>query len=188
MNDSLMQPFCALDIETANQANTGICQIGIAYFHNGSVADTWSQLLNPGCEFARSNIRVHGITGEMTRDMPMLADVHGELKSWLDDQIVVSHTFFDKRVLSDSIARLDCPPLRTTWLDSCQIARFSWRRERKGESFSLKALADWLGISFRHHDALEDAIVAGKITVSACAHADISLDDWIARSANDLSR
>ena len=118
----------------------------------------------------------------MTWDKPTFADVHGELSSWLNDRIVVSHTLFDKRVVSDSIHRLDLPPLRTVWLDSCKIARISWGQERMGESFSLKALANWLGISFRHHDALEDAIVAGRITAAACAHAGKSLDHWIART------
>ncbi len=177
-----MQPFYALDIETANSANTGICQIGIAYFRNGCVMETWSHLLDPGCEFSPVNVAIHGISDAMILGMPSLADIHGELRAWLDNQIVVSHKFFDRDVLSGAMLRLDLPPLQTVWLDSCAIARFAWQKRRRGKSFSLAALAGWQRIEFQHHDALQDAIVAGKITVRACADADIALDEWIAHT------
>ena len=40
----------------------------------------------------------------------------------------------------------------------------------------------FLGISFRHHDAMEDARAAGEIVLHACRHTGLSIDDWVART------
>ncbi len=54
------------------------------------------------------------------------------------------------------------------WIDSCHLARRAWPDQRQRGGHGLKALAARLDIRFRHHDALEDAIVAGKIVLAAC--------------------
>src|SRR5208282_2215742 len=39
--------FVALDVETANADCSSICQIGIARFEDGCLAEEWSTLVNP---------------------------------------------------------------------------------------------------------------------------------------------
>ncbi len=39
--------FVALDVETANADCSSICQIGIARFGDGCLAEEWSTLVNP---------------------------------------------------------------------------------------------------------------------------------------------
>ncbi len=168
--------FNALDVETANGDPWSICQIGIATFYNGSLIDTWSSLINPNTLFNKYNIRVHGIMPGDVLDKPTFLDVQPELYERLNDTIIVSHTLFDLNAMSRSWDFYQIERLNFMWLDSCKIARLAWSEARKGESFGLKPLAKWLGISFRHHDALEDAIVAGKITVAACAAANLNLN------------
>src|SRR5690606_26816153 len=42
-------------------------------------------------------------------------------------------------------------------------------------------VANELGISFRHHDALEDARAAGLVMVRAVQETGVALEDWFAR-------
>ena len=168
--------FNALDIETANQYPESICQIGIAHFYNGSIIDTWSTLVNPKTTFHYKNIRVHGIRPEMVLGKPDFMEIQEELQQRLDGTIIVSHTSFDQGVMNRAADFYGIPRLNATWLDSCKIARKVWHSDRQGESFGLKSLADWLGINFKHHDALEDAITAGKITLLASQHSGMNLD------------
>src|SRR5690606_25397263 len=44
------------------------------------------------------------------------------------------------------------------------VAKHTWT-DRPG--YGLKPLASWLGISFRHHDALEDSVACAKILLAA---------------------
>lgn len=44
------------------------------------------------------------------------------------------------------------------------MARRTWPHRPR---FGLKPLSDWLGIRFRHHDALEDSIACAKIVIAA---------------------
>lgn len=168
--------FNAVDVETASREPWSICQIGIATFYNGSIIDTWSSLINPNTPFERYNIRVHGIRPQDVVGHPTFCDVHDELKNRLEDTVVVSHTLFDLNTFQKSWEYFNINSFPFIWLDSCKIARNAWAETRKGESFGLKPLANWLGISFKHHDALEDAIVSGKITVAACSEMNLTLD------------
>jgi DNA polymerase-3 subunit epsilon len=39
--------FVVIDVETANADLSSICQVGIASFREGDLADTWESLVNP---------------------------------------------------------------------------------------------------------------------------------------------
>ena len=54
--------------------------------------------------------------------------------------------------------------LQVTWLDSEAISKSAWP---DNGHWNLKALAAKLGVSFQHHDALEDAKVVSKIVLQA---------------------
>ena len=43
--------FVAVDVETANSDRASICQIGIAVFKDGKLADEWVSLINPEDHF-----------------------------------------------------------------------------------------------------------------------------------------
>ena len=168
--------FNAIDVETANSDPWSICQIGIATFYNGTIIDTWSSLINPNTLFDWRNIRVHGIKPKHVNGQPTFCDVQGELKDRLENTFIVSHTLFDLKVITSSWDFYDLEQFQFTWLDSCKIAKYAWAKSKNEKGYGLKALAERLEISFNHHDALEDAIVSGKITVAACSDTNLSLE------------
>ena len=59
--------------------------------------------------------------------------------------------------------------------------------EFASSGYGLSNVATHLGIEFQHHDAEEDARVAGEILVRAIAESGIDLGDWPTRSARPIS-
>ena len=46
---------------------------------------------------------------------------------------------------------------------------------------SREAVRGDLGITFRHHDAVEDVRAAGEIVPRACQHTGLAIDGWMKR-------
>ena len=66
------------------------------------------------------------------------------------------------------MTRYNLEQLQVTWLDSARIARRAWPREYGQSGYGLKNIAKDLDISFKHHDALEDARATAEVVLSAC--------------------
>lgn len=53
--------FVAIDVETANADMASICQIGLARYENGVLADEWKSYVDPQDYFDGINVSIHGI-------------------------------------------------------------------------------------------------------------------------------
>jgi DNA polymerase III subunit epsilon len=51
----------------------------------------------------------------------------------------------------------------------------------------LRALADYCGIQFQHHSALQDARCAGEVFLQACKVSGLSLEQWLVRVDQPLT-
>ena len=172
--------FTAIDVETANPDLASICQIGVVQFRDGHVANRWTTLVNPEDSFDPVNVRIHGITAEAVRSAPVFRHVKAHLDPLLQSTVVCCHTGFDRlaiRAVHEKY-RLDHLPL--TWLDTSRVVRRAWP-ERSHSGYGIRPVAEMLGISFSHHDAEEDARVAGEILLHAIARTGLSVNEWLAR-------
>jgi DNA polymerase III subunit epsilon len=170
--------FSAIDVETANEDLSSICQIGVATVQDGAVLDVWTTLINPRCHFSPRHTAIHGIDSSITAEAPFFDAIVEELESRLTGSpaITVSHTAFDRI----SITRACCErKLNVAWLDSARIARRAWPERYAQRGYGLAAIACDLGISFRHHDAGEDARVAAEIVLRASDKMKVGIEDWL---------
>ena len=174
-----MLSFSAIDVETANASGASICQIGLVQVRNGKITREWESLVNPQGSFHRGNIRVHGIRSEDVRHSPTLPRIWNTLRSSLRGSILVSHTNFDRRAFEQAQDRFGLEPLDVLWVDSTRIVRRSWPRRYARRGFGLDNVARDLGITFRHHDALEDARAAALIVLQACEASGTRIEDWL---------
>ncbi len=174
-----MLTFNSIDVETANENQASICQIGIVHVVNGKVADFWESLINPECQFNSINTSIHKIRKEDIAFSPTMPDVWDEIQLRLHGSILVHHSAFDKNAVKGSIARYTLRQLQVTWLDSMLIARQAWPERYAPRGGALREIANDFGISFQHHDALEDARVAAEIVLYACAETELDIDDWL---------
>lgn len=176
-----MPTFNAIDVETANADRASICQIGIVHVHEGEIVDHWQTLVDPEDWFDPWNVDIHGIDEDDVRGSPTLPEVRSELRRRLRGSVLVSHTSFDRVAFERAMDRYDLEQLQVTWLDSAKIARRAWPERYGQRGYGLKNIAGDLGISFRHHDALEDAKAASEIVLHACAETGLSIEGWLAR-------
>ena len=174
--------FNAIDVETANADPSSICQIGIVHVRGGQIKGKLSLLVNPEAVFNSFNVRLHGIDQEKIEDSETFPQVEPRLRRILEGTVLVSHTGFDRMALDGAMGRYGFAPLRVTWLDSSAIVRRAWPERYMRRGWSLAGIAGDLGITFRHHDALEDAGAAAEIVLRACQHAGLDIDGWLGES------
>ena len=176
--------FAVVDVETATSDNSSICQIGIVQFTGGRCVDRWSSLVNPGVAFEEFNIALHGISDETVRHAPRLPKVLPDVRRRLEDQIVGCHTMFDRSAFWAACRLHGEPSLDVRWLDTATVVRKTWTQfSRRG--YKLDNIAEYLGITFQHHDALEDAHAAGQVLLRAIEETGVSVEEWYARTQSD---
>jgi len=173
--------FAAIDVETANADLSSICQIGVAIFRDGAHVDSWSSLVDPEDEFDGFNVAIHGINERTVRGAPTWPGVAETLRSLITGSVVACHTPFDRAATSlackkHRLAQFDCQ-----WLDTARVVRRAWPEQFGAKGYGLHDVAKFLGIDFKHHDALEDARAAGEVLCRASAHAGFGLDEWLVR-------
>jgi DNA polymerase III subunit epsilon len=157
--------FVAIDFETANRQPDSACQLAAVVVRDSRITHEHSWLIRPpSMYFAPMNIAVHGIRPDDVRHCPTMENVWGELAPLLDGQLVIAHNArFDIGVLVHSLAAHDiaCPAL--DFQCTRTLARAAWPGK---SSYGLKPLGNWLGIQFKHHDALEDSRCCARIALA----------------------
>lgn len=158
--------FTAIDFETASRRDDSACQLGMVKVRSGRVVDQACWLIRPKpLYFHHTNIQIHGITPQQVQQEPEFGELWPEIAARIGDDCLVAHNAaFDLRVLIASLKthRQAVPELLYTCTRA--IARRTWPHHRR---YGLKPLSEWLGIRFRHHDALEDAMACAKILLAA---------------------
>ncbi|MFZ1937894.1 MAG: exonuclease domain-containing protein [Terracidiphilus sp.] len=177
--------FVVIDVETANADYSSICQVGIASFRDSGLADTWESLVNPEDYFSPVNISIHGIDEHMVQDSPTWRGVFPQINSRLRDEIVVSHSPFDRVAIERACERADMAGCVCRWLDSVRVARIAWP-ELSISGFKLSSIADHFGIEFQAHDALEDARCAGLLLLRAVEETGLSPEQWLVQAERPI--
>lgn len=180
--------FNVVDVETANNDRRSICSIGIIQVRDGNIANSWQTLINPETWFAPRNIKIHKITQRDVKHSPTLPMVHSELCSLLSGSILVSHTSFDRIAFELAMDHYNLEQFQVTWLDSTMIVRRAWPEKYRSKDYNLKNVAKDLGISFKHHNALEDARAAAEIVLRVCEATGKSIEDWLHLSKEPISQ
>jgi|ERR1035441_5585624 DNA polymerase-3 subunit epsilon len=167
--------FVAIDVETANQNPSSICQIGVASFSKGRLVDAWGTLVNPEDSFLPFNVQLHGIRPCDVVLSPTWIDLQSELRNRLERYILASHTYFDRGAMNGANERYGLKPISVAgWIDTCQVARTAWPRL---PDHKLTSLSRTFGIAYEAHDAAEDARCAGEILILAVRSTNLNLDE-----------
>lgn len=173
--------FAAIDVETANADLSSICQVGVAIFQDGAHTNSWSSLVDPEDEFDGFNISIHGIDEQTVKGAQKWPSVAAELRALLAGSIAACHTPFDRAATTQACDKYRLEQFDCRWLDTARVVRRAWPEKFATTGYGLRNVAKFLGIDFKHHDALEDARAAGEVLCRASAHAGLSIDDWCAR-------
>lgn len=158
--------FTAIDFETANSGRHSACQLAAVKVRGGQIVDQQCWLIRPRpFHFSPINIRIHGISPDQVAEEPEFGQCWPSIAQHLRGQCLIAHNApFDINVLLACLRYHQLPIPELTFSCTRLIARQTWT-DRPG--YGLKPLADWLGVTFRHHDALEDSIACARILLAA---------------------
>ena len=157
--------LCGLDFETANSCNGSICSVGVAVVKNGEVLARKEYLIKPHksldwmSQFCRD---IHGISYEDLRESPEFSEVWQSVKTMLisADCVVIHNAPFDLRHLYNVLLLYKLSSVSFDYVCSLQLCRYHFPY---AHSHTLDRMADMFGITFQHHDVLEDAETCAKI-------------------------
>lgn len=178
--------FVSIDVETANPNMASICQIGIVEFVGGHEVRSDSIFVDPRTWFDPINISIHGIDEKAVRGSPTFGQIHDRLHEWTAGRTVVCHTHFDRTAVTQACKAAQRDALSCTWLDSARVARRAWPQFAQ-RGYGLANVAAHCGITFRHHDAREDARAAGLIILKAIEQSGRDLAEWVYRASRSIS-
>lgn len=169
--------FVVIDVETACNRASSICQIGIVGFAAGREVFAYDTLVNPQDVFSPFNTRLHGIGPQHVAGQPSFSRLYGTLLKHLGGRITVAHSNFDHGALSAACRVAGLPMIRSRWLDSVKVARHAWPEL---PTHRLSALAGHLELEHKHHDALSDARVAGWVVLRAMEKTGLDIAGYLA--------
>lgn len=175
-----MKNFVSIDFETANPQRVSACSLGYAIFNNANVVDFSSILIKPVGGHADFQSKIHGIKEEHTFDKPRFDEVYPEIKHLFEFPLV-AHSLFDMQVLNALSNYFDLE-ITFDYTDSSKLAKEVLPNLK---NHKLKTLVSHFNLpSFKHHDAMEDAIACANIYLKLFEQANkidssIPLDDKI---------
>lgn len=157
--------FLAIDFETANSSRASICSIGIVIVEDGFIKEEIHTYINPMDEFTYYNTVIHGITEDMVQGSPTFEEYWPEFKKMIENKVLIAHNAsFDMSALRYALDLFNEPYASFTYGCSYVFSKKVWPSLF---NHKLSTVADHLSISFKHHDALEDARAAALVTLAA---------------------
>ncbi|MCA9139381.1 MAG: hypothetical protein KDB00_21550, partial [Planctomycetales bacterium] len=158
--------FTAIDFETANRRRDSACQLAAVVIRDGQIVDEKMWMIRPDpFFFSPGNIRIHGIRPADVENEKSFGELWPEMVDFFGDDCLIAHNApFDIGVLIGCLERHHCQIPDLNFSCTRLIARQTWPDRQR---FGLKPLANWLGVDFRHHDALEDSRACARILLAA---------------------
>lgn len=158
--------FVALDVETANHDRASICQIGVACVRPDNSIETWVTYIDPQTsQWVFTGL--HGISNSTVRGAPTFAEVLPILEGTLQGLTVYQHSGFDRSAIRAVCVAMGRTEPDWEWQNSVTVARRAWPELKGKGGHGLASLKGYLGLSFDHHDAGEDARAAAEVVLHA---------------------
>ena len=154
--------YVAFDVETPNSANDRMSAIGITVVEDGHIVLCGDFLVHPEEPFDGFNIRLTGITPEMTADKPNFGQLWQDIGPVMDSGLLVAHNApFDMSVLAKCLRDYGIAwRPRVRYACTCQMGR----RLLPGlPNYKLNTLCDHLHLDLDHHRAGSDSVACGEI-------------------------
>lgn len=172
-----MLNFVAIDFETANNSRNSACSLAAVTVENGEIVKkAYSLIKPPQLQFDPRCVDIHGIEPEMVLEKPTFAELWPAIyENHLKGKIVIAHNAkFDMEVLRATLQHYDLDLPNLKYSCTLKISRKVWPELPRHK---LNVVGDFLGITFQHHQALDDAMTCAKIAIAAAKEYNVNSMD-----------
>jgi DNA polymerase-3 subunit epsilon len=155
----------AVDFETANEKRGSACSVGLAWIENNRVTRVVERLIRPKeMRFSSFNIAIHGIRPEHVEDAAEFPEVMDEFADDLSGATMIAHNAaFDFSVWRASLDQYQQTYPEFDYLCSVKMAQKVWPNL---PSHKLNVLASFLSLTFKHHNAAQDAEICAAAAIA----------------------
>ena len=167
-DDLVRNTFVVFDLETtglntspASGRMDAITEIGAVKIIGGEIREQFSTLVNPERKLEADVVKLTGITDDMVKDAPKIAEVIPDFYKFCDGCLLVAHNApFDSKFIR-YYGEAEGYMFEQKVYDTVSIAQsFLYLN-----NYKLNTLADHYGVVFRHHRASDDALATAKIFI-----------------------
>ena len=162
-NVSLDAGFVAFDLETTGLSDKtdSIIEIGAVRMKNGKEVDRFQTFVDPGQSLRKEIVDLTGITDDMLKGAPKLADIFPKFVEFVGSDVLVAHNAdFDTGFIRAACTQLDIPYTFTS-VDTLVLSQNLMPQLNRHK---LNLVADALSLpEFNHHRASDDAVICGLI-------------------------
>ncbi|PWM52038.1 MAG: hypothetical protein DBX39_00905 [Bacillota bacterium] len=166
--DLVKNTFVVFDLETTGLVNSptggkmdAITEIGAVKIIGGEIKEKFTTLVNPERKLDDEIVKLTGITDDMVKDAPKIAEVIPDFVKFCDGCLLVGHNVqFDYKFVRYYAEKEEYAFEFKTY-DTMSLAQSMLFLS----NYKLNTLADHYGISFNHHRAWDDALTTAKIFI-----------------------
>ncbi len=166
--DLVKNTFVVFDLETTGLVNSptggkmdAITEIGAVKIIGGEIKEKFTTLVNPERKLDDEIVKQTGITDDMVKDAPKIAEVIPDFVKFCDGCLLVGHNVqFDYKFVRYYAEKEEYAFEFKTY-DTMSLAQSMLFLS----NYKLNTLADHYGISFNHHRAWDDALTTAKIFI-----------------------
>lgn len=167
-SDLTDRDFVVFDLETTGLNNTAaggmmdsIIEIGAVKIHNGSVAERFSTFVAYDRKLPQNIVELTGIEDGMLVGAPTIGQVIPDFYKFCDGCSLVGHNVtFDYRFVEHYAEKEDFSFTQKRY-DTLPLGQELLRLP----NYKLNTLAEYYGVTFRHHRAFDDALATAKIFI-----------------------
>ncbi len=156
--------YVVFDVETTGLSAVydTIIELAGVKIHQGEIIDRFEAFANPHHPLSQTTIELTGITDEMVKDAPEIAEVLKDFEKWARDSILVAHNAsFDIGFLNQGYKRIEYNQVEQPVIDTLELARFLFPELK---NHRLNTLCKHLDIELtQHHRAIYDAEATGYL-------------------------
>lgn len=159
--------FVAIDFETANESRNSACSLGVCVVENNKIVEKRHWFIKPyEIRFNQMNVWIHGITEEQVRDEKNMQDLWEQIRGYIENRLVIAHNAsFDVSVLKKTLEVYNIEYPNFEYICTMNMAKNAYSGI---ENYKLNTIAEGIGIEFKHHDAIEDAVCCAKVFMNIC--------------------
>lgn len=161
--------FVVFDLETTglNSSPSGgnmdrIIEIGAYKITGGEIKESFSTFVNPERKLSQEIIKLTGIEQETVADAPTYKEVMPDFFKFIDGCYLVGHNAanFDFKFIDYYCSVCGYVPERKVF-DTIPLSQELLRLP----NYKLNTVADYFGVTFNHHRAVDDALATAKIFI-----------------------